>query len=283
MTRPLAWRVALAVALIGLIWWAADTAKADVTASWAPMQLRSGERPRAAQLHRFTVVVATRPMPVRYWSYEKATRSPKATWPASWYLTQGGVRVRDSRYGSFVMNPYSAGWQRHVANTCPGRCFLDGAGTAAITRTTPRLGWSKAKWVAGIVSEIHTVTATDDRVAPNSVSLDSLAELAAAGRASTEAYRGLATNRLVTAGRVWVIIHSSQCGYRLASFLIARGKGDLFACLPLGGDPAGMLAPMSGSSVGKALAPPVRISGGWSRRFEAGTVRAYADGRYTLP
>ncbi len=84
---------------------------------------------------------------IRCWQYQKGTRSGNAHWPESWYLHQGGVRVKDHVFHLYVMDPRS-GWAQHVARVCAQRCFLDGMGTSSIGRTTPRLKWTRAQWAS---------------------------------------------------------------------------------------------------------------------------------------
>ncbi len=273
------------LAVIALMAIFATSAQATVTKMWAPMQLAAGANPPASVLQQFKRVVATRPLSVPTWRYIKSSRSLISTWPEKWYVHQNGGRVHDKVYTHyFVMNPNSRGWQKQVAKNCPRRCFLDGAGVSAISRTSPRLQWTQTRWVSAMVSEIKAVRATGDKVIPNSVGMNSLAEMDAAGRASTEGFYGLKSLPILTHGKTWVITHAgARCGYILASFLIGRGKGDFFACLPQGGDPTKIVAPMNGPSIGRALGPAVETETGYKRKFQGGTVDVSFNGAYHLP
>jgi len=260
-----------------------SSANADVTKLWAPMQLNNRANPTALQLARFgSRVVSTHPLAVPTWQYVKASRSPKSNWPEKWYLHQNGVRIKDFVYHMWVMNPNSLGWQKQVAATCLGKCFLDGAGDVGLGRTTPKLQWTTDQWVAAMIREIDYVRSTGDKVIPNSVGVHSLAEIDAAGRGSTEQFHGIKHLNILTYGRVWVVAYD-HCAYQLASFLIGRGRGDYFECTAVGADPSVVTAPMNGPSIGKALGPAVPTATGYTRLFQGGKVTANYDGTYVLP
>ena len=163
------------------------------------------------------------------WQYQKGTRSSVANYPESWYLHQNGVRIRDNVFHLFVMNPLSTGWQQHVAQSCFRHCFLDGMGTSSITRTTPRLRWSKTKWVDAAALVVKAVVRSGKEALPNSVGVDVNVLVNAAGRGSTEAYNVNNAKASLSMGHIWVA-EKGDCLAKYRAYLRYKGTGDHFAC-----------------------------------------------------
>lgn len=171
------------------------------------------------------------------WTYTKGTRSPIGTFPESWYAHQNGVRVKDSAYGTFVMDTRSTGWQQHVASTCGQRCFIDGMGTPAVARTKPRLQWTPTQWVTRAALVVKAVVKAGKMALPNSVG-SSHAEgdaliAAANGRGSTEDFNTSNAQSTLSRGRIWVA-EIGSCLDKYHVYLKYRGTSDHFACYEKG-------------------------------------------------
>jgi hypothetical protein len=217
----------------------------------------------------------------RYWTYVKGTRSSNPNWPESWYIHQDGKRVKDTTYNLFVMNPNSAGWQNQLAKDCPHDCFMDGVGTSSLTRS--HLRWTKQEWITAVAKMIDHVVATGDNVLPNSIGKDvPLAKpiLAAAGRGSTEAFNAN-TKDILRAGKVWVT-ERDDCGPKLATYLLYRGRGDHFSCYNLGTHPWDIPRTSQGAPLGKALDKAHKVRSGIRRNYTNGRVVVHPDGSYTI-
>lgn len=167
------------------------------------------------------------------WTYTKGTRSGVSTYPESWYLHSGKTRIKDSVFHLFVMDPRSAGWQQHVASVCGRLCFLDGMGTSSITRTTPRLTWSKTMWLNSAALVVRAVVRAGKSALPNSVGLGTDVLVSAAGRGSTEAFNTRNAQALLSMGHIWVA-EKGGCLDKYHAYLQYRAKNDHFACYEQG-------------------------------------------------
>jgi hypothetical protein len=262
----------------------ASTAQGAVTRLWVPLQIDSTDHPTAAALEPFSRISGWPGQSAgpHYYTYVKASRDYSADWPESWYIHQDGARVRDLVYGSFVMDPRSPGWVAHVISECPSLCYLDGAGPSSVTRTTPRLLWTIPEWNTAMEGELQQIVDAGIRVVPNSVRPDSLGYLAITGIGSTEAFdSGLNRLGLVTAGRVWVY-ETGDCGAKLAAYLLARGRGDLFSCHDRGTPVWQIPSALDGSPVGAALGPMTETPQGMRRIFRHASLLVRPDGSFRL-
>ena len=257
---------------------------------WAPMQVNPSQTPTQAEALQFKALSGwakqgkTIPKTVRFWQYVKGTRSYDKNFPESWYIHQDGVRVRDKVWHSYVMDPSNPGWQSYVAAHCAKYCYLDGVGSSAISRTVPRLQWSKTQWVDAITNELQAIVASGKHVMPNSTSADTLKYFTVTPIASTEAWKGLAPDgwKLMAAGRVWVVAKGSDCGWKLAEFLVEKSKGDLFSCHAENTPAWTIPNALTGDRIGRALGPAVPITNGWMRNFTYAKVKVYTDGTYSI-
>lgn len=274
------------IIIAGLLWLALPaTSHASVTPLWLTAQLQSRQTPTPAQAGQFTVASGWRWQQTtgpRWYTYVKGSRSYDRHYPEAWYLHQDGARVRDKRFGSFVMDPRNHGWQQTVLAACPRRCFLDGLGTTSLDRTQPHLQWTDAQWVAAVDQELRYLVSHDTRVIPNSIGAHSAADyLAITGRASTEAFNGPDDIGLLRAGKVWVVA-KRNCGWMLAAFLMGRGRGDRFSCYEPGTAPWVIPKVMRGAPLGRPLGRAGRTASGYTRRFTHGRVAVNADGTYRI-
>lgn len=259
-------------------------ADASVTPLWFAGQLRAGARPTAAQVAPFVAasgLARQRVGSIPWWTYVKGSRSGNGSYPESWYVHQDGVRVRDSKFGFFVMDPANLGWDAVVAKACGARCFVDGIGATSLGRTTPRLRMSDSRWVTAVGVELRYLVGHGHKVLPNSVSTPSVSYLRIAGQGSTESFRGLSSLALLAAGNVWVVA-KRDCGYMLAAFLIGRDSGDVFACSEPGTAPWQVPAVMAGASLGNPTGATHRAPTGYTRAFQRGTVTARFNGSYSI-
>jgi hypothetical protein len=167
--------------------------------------------------------------------YTKGTRSATASFPESWYLhSAGGGRVHDrTRPGFFVMNPASAGWRRHVAQTCrpsPSFCFLDAMGTDGYTRTNVRPSVSLSWWVAqttGLANYVENAS-TRYRVVANNLITARNPKFRVAyemfGRTSAARSLDILRHTQCLCFAKFATTQSARYGFTL--FLVGAGKGD---------------------------------------------------------
>jgi hypothetical protein len=277
-------RIAVRTLLLSLAVALPAQAHAAVTPLWFAGQLHAGAVPTRADVAPFTAASGVAQQNIGgipFWLYVKGSRTSHATYPESWYVHQNGVRVRDAFYHTFVMNPASAGWDAVVLRECAPRCFLDGVGASAVTRTRPLLNWPVSRWAGAVVAELRYLESHGARVIPNSVSDQTAAYLRVTGVASTEHFFGLDHLDVIRLGHVWVV-EKHRCGWFLAAFLMARGRGDRFACSEPGTMPWTIPAVMRGAALGHALGRARRTARGYVRSFAHGRVVARLDGSYAI-
>lgn len=260
-------------------------ADAVTTKTWAPLNITPALKIPQGAFSRLTGWPGQSSGPAFY-TYVKGSRSRDRHLPESWYVHQGGKRVMDGRFNSFVMDPTSPGWQGYVIRQCPVRCYVDGVGVTSLSRTVPHLNWSRDQWVAAVVSELRALGAAGIDVVPNSIGLQSAtAYLSVTRHATSEAIRlgDRSTWVIAQAGHVWVDGHTGQCGRKLAAYLMVRGPGDLFHCAAPGTGPGVLPAALRHHPVGPALSGPRTTAGvDLVRRFRYATVTVYADGSYRI-